>query len=483
MQPLKIIENLNFTGRSYELSKIGELSESKEAAILIVYGRRRVGKTELLEQGFRERGVLKFEGLEGRSTKEQLASFFQQLKTYISSEELPDSGFSNWREALETLASLISEGKWTIYLEEFQWMAANDSLLISELKYIWDNRLRNNKDLLLLLCGSSPSFMIEQVLHSKALHNRSHHEIHLQPFNVKETSDYMGEKWSKYEVMDTYLAVGGIPLYLSYLRDNSSAYLSLSKNSFTKDSFFSNEWERILVSSLGINSKHGRIIEELSLHKQLYRSELTQKLSINPGGTFGKTLKDLEICGFIESIRPFNAKENSRLIKYSVSDSYLRFYFKFIKPILRNIQNGDYNERPTEALSQQLYRQWLGYEYERLCRQYHKSIAKVLGFSSVRYKHGSFYKRKSEESRGLQIDLIYEREDKVYTVCEVKYGNISNAKQVSNALVEKTKLLPNYKNRRCHLVLITGEKQVAEGISPGLFDSVISMDEIFFSSQ
>ena len=478
LEPLRVPPNPNFVGRKAEIDYLEQVYQQSLPAILVVYGRRRIGKTELLEQCFRDRNILKFEGIEGKPKDYQITSFVQQLAFYASDASLKEQEIHSWRDALLLLSTYVENGQWIVYLEELQWLAAEETELIAELKYVWDNFFRRNSNLLLILCGSSPSFMIDHVLHSKSLYNRSQFELHLEEFSLPEAKSFL-ENYTMSEVLDAYLAVGGVPLYLSYLKKSSSIFLALTENSFRKGSFFSNEFRRIFASSLGAKAEFEAVIEFLSGARYATRAAIAKAIGAQSGGTLSLLLRDLEQCGFIDSYTPFNTPERTKLVRYCVADPYLRFYFRFIKGIKKNIDHGDYNANATQALLLSTFRQWLGYEYERLCRREHKQIAHYLGFSSVRYRHGSFFNRASQHIQGSQIDLLFEREDRVYTVCEVKYDSIANPKKLSQELFAKLQTLPQSPKRRFHTVLITGNREISKSISPGLFDNVFSLEEIY----
>src|SRR5579871_1387938 len=186
MKPFKVKIKKNFIGRSAELERLLAIGNAGHASIIIMYGRRRIGKTELLEQAFKDRKLLKFEGIEGLTEKAQFAHVMNQLATYTESTLLAKTVITNWREFFEILYDYTKKGVWTIYLEELQWLADYDSTLIAELKYVWDNRFRHNSKIIIILCGSAPSFMLDYVVHSKALYNRSQYEFHLKEFTIVE---------------------------------------------------------------------------------------------------------------------------------------------------------------------------------------------------------------------------------------------------------------------------------------------------------
>ena len=242
MRSYIIKKNRNFIGRQYELKQLTEIEKKKEASIIVTYGRRRVGKTELLEQAFRNRNVLKFEGIEGLSQKDQLKHVMWQFSEYSDNPLLASVILSSWTEFFKLIANVVEKGLWTLYFEEIQWLAGYKAKFISELKYFWDNHFRHNKKLLLILCGSSPSFMINHVLHSKSLYNRSLYEISLKEFSLIETAQYL-KKRAPREIMDAYLSVGGIPEYLKWVNMESYVFTGLCKNAFTANSFFSHEYK------------------------------------------------------------------------------------------------------------------------------------------------------------------------------------------------------------------------------------------------
>ena len=233
-------ESRAFIGRQDEVRTIMQSAQAHEASILVVYGRRRIGKTALIEHTLVKRHLLKLEGVEDGDRKSQMHRVLYQLSKAFNDPYIARMQFATWLELFDFIASKISQGEWTLYLEELQWLAEYKDELISDLKYVWDNSLRHNPQLLLVLCGSSPSFMLNQVVHSKALYNRSMYEIHLQEFSLLETQKFLGKR-SPREIMDAYLTIGGIPEYLKRLKKHSSLQLGICEESFKKDSYFSKE--------------------------------------------------------------------------------------------------------------------------------------------------------------------------------------------------------------------------------------------------
>jgi uncharacterized protein len=481
MNSLKIKIKKDFIGRVRELESLKEIGSAKQASIIIMYGRRRIGKTELLEQAFRDRNILKFEGIEGLTEKAQFANVMSQLSVYVKNPLIAKTVIESWKEFFELLAKYTTKGTWTIYLEELQWLANYGSTLISELKYVWDNYFRHNANIVLILCGSSPSFMLDHVVHSKALYNRSQHEFNLKEFNLFETMQFLKNRSVK-EAFDAYLTVGGVPEYLKWITKESSVFLSLCKNSFTSNGFFANEYKRIFTSSMSENKYYKAIIDILSRKKFATRKELAKLLKIESGGSLSGLLLDLEKSGFINNYYPFNLTENTILTRYAIDDNYLQFYFKFIHPIQKDIENGVYNQNPKSALKVDSYIKWLGFSFERFCRKYHYIISKILGFSGIHYKAGAFFSRATEQqASGYQLDLIFDRADNVYTICEIKYLNGKVGTSVIDEFEKKLSLFPNKTNKTIHKVLICNNGADNALLNKSYFDEIITSEQLIDS--
>lgn len=477
------LKHVQFIGRTSEIKTIKNASNSGEANILVVYGRRRVGKTELIEHVLSQRGLIKLEGVENSDSKAQRYRVVYQLSKALNDKQITHMHFNTWMELFDFIAEKISKGKWTLYFEEVQWLADYKNEFISDLKYVWDNTLRYNPELLLVLCGSSPSFMRNQVVHSKAPYNRSMYEINLKEFSIREMHEFLNNR-SFREIMDAYLTIGGIPEYLKRLKKHSSIQIGICEESFKKDSYFSNEKQRIFISSFASNVHYEAIIDHLSQVKFASKQDLEKHIHAKSGGSLTNVLKDLEMCGFIERYVPYQAVENSNLVRYCIADNYLRFYFKFIAPLSMRIGQGDYNNAPLQALNKESYQKWLGFSFEQFCRKHSQLIAAIIGFSAVRYKSGAFFNRKSiKENSGYQIDLIFDRADHVLTVCEIKYTIAKTGVEVIEEFEKKLRLIPNTHNKTIEKVLISANGANDALLSEGYFDRIITLDEIFVQAS
>lgn len=473
-----------FIGRKGPLQRLSDIAAQNESAIVIVYGRRRVGKTALIEHAYGGRHPLKIEGIEGRDEAYQIESALAQIARFTGDRmhalirtDSP-AGKPSWRNVFELLHSIVEKGVWTLYFEEVQWLAAYKDSFAGELKFYWDNFFRHNPRLLIVLCGSSPSFMINHVVKSKALYNRSQHEIPLNEFSFAEAAEFLGLE-NPIRVMDAYLAVGGIPEYLRYLRRGSSVYKSLCEHSFRSGGFFAREWDKIFVSSFSKDPAYKQAVEFLGQRKFATREEILQHVGLSAGGAASDLLRDLELCGFIERYVPYNAKAASRLVRYAISDFYLQYYSKFVLPLLNDIRNGDYQEDPTEGLNLTEFRRWQGYAFERFCRKNHRLIATALGFSAVKYRHGPFFNRSTTKADpGYQIDLVFDRADKTLTLCEIKFSDAPASVAVGREFQLKLQLFDPARTRRIESVLISAAGTTEELRDGGYFDRILRLEEI-----
>jgi AAA+ ATPase superfamily predicted ATPase len=467
-----------FIGREPELAQLRSLKDSKKAGLAIVYGRRRVGKTTLIEEAFKKDRIIKIEGTEGLDHKSQIENFLSTLRSVFKLPILNNVKASNWKECFEILASLVQKGRWIVHLEELQWMANYSQDLIAQLKPVWDNNLRKNPDLILVLCGSSPSFFTSEVLRSKALYNRSSLEINLGEFSLKESHEFLPKR-SLRSIFDAYLSVGGIPVYLDRLAKGHSVYLSLCQESFKRDSFFLHEYEKIFVSSFVQSECHRSVLKFLSKKRKATRNEIVKHLKLSSGGALTRVLQDLEACGFISRVVPLDKERDSLLSYYQILDSYLYFYNSFIYPNLSEILRGTFQKNPERLLDTKTFSQWLGYSFERYCRNHSAGIAEILGFSGVRYRSGTYFKRSTQTSFSTQVDLLFSRADKVLTVCEVKYTDTPVGLEAIDSVENKIKALDLPRSKDIQRVLISAAGATETLIERSYFDRIIGLEQLY----
>ncbi|MBF0316288.1 MAG: ATP-binding protein [Oligoflexia bacterium] len=490
MRSHTIKQNHGFIGRKRELNILQKIQEAKESAIVVVHGRRRVGKTELIEQFYRKHLVFKFEGLQVASELQQLSECVSRLGSYLEQEHLfSHISCKSWSEFFKILSPIAEKQEVVLYFEELQWLCSYQDNFLAEMKPFWDDKWRHNQKLKIVFSGSSPSFIMKQFFSDKALYNRSVHTISLAPFSMEEISAFLG-KLGKQEKLLAALAIGGIPEYLKQIKKTSSVYLGLCEKSFTLNGFFFEEYPRIFVSSMSHYSAYKKIIEELAKNKHLTRDELAKKIigTERPGGHFSSVLDDLEMCGFIRAYSPVQIQGGRNIRRYMIDDEYLNFYHNFIRPKAKAIKDKRFEKDAMMALNKQQFQIALGFSFERWCRKNYHLFAEILGFSAVEYDAGAFYNRalstdKTDKmKKGFQIDLVYLRKDHKIIIAEIKLGSKLQENKLKNEISEKVSIFlehcPKYKNYTIETLLIVGEALSVHDRTKWktIFDHVIDLD-------
>ncbi|MEQ1665609.1 MAG: hypothetical protein ABL927_09565, partial [Bdellovibrionales bacterium] len=299
----------------------------------------------------------------------------------------------------------------------------------------------------------------------------------LNPFSLSECREFLGSRYVDQELMDAYLSLGGVPEYLKYIKGTGSVFESLCQNSFKKSAFFLDEYEKIFISSLASNKYYKQIIELLAHRKTMSRNEIAKSLKLRAGGTLSELLRDLELCGFIEKLTPYNLTEGSSLNRYVIADNYLQFYFKFILTLKSRILKNDFDKNPMRAINLDQYRKWLGFAFERWCRNNSYLIAGILGFSAVEYQAGAYFTRNHPDINA-QIDLLFARKDRTLTVCEIKYQQAPVAKSVVADFEHKLQCLKIEKNKTIQKVLITASAPEPSLLRMHYFDRIITLEDL-----
>ncbi|MBN1674018.1 MAG: AAA family ATPase [Kiritimatiellae bacterium] len=490
MKSHEIIKNPNFVGRKTELATLTKARETSEASIIVVYGRRRVGKTELIEQFFRRDFVLKFEGIQSdrrrrRSSRlereYQIRLCLRRLAKYAENPLLAKIECSSWTEFFELLDPMIKRRSMVLYFEEIQWLSNYSSEFLAEMKPFWDDRWRRQEGLIIVFCGSAPSFMTGEFMADKAFYARSRHEIHLKEFSLLETRKFMGV--GAREAMLAQLSVGGIPEYLKVLKDHRSVLFGLCENSFRPTSFFSREQARIFVSSLSWNPRYRAIIEYLSRTRYAVRDQIRTAVGMGSGGSLSALLTDLQQCGFVEKYTPLYLGQDSLAARYCISDAYLQFYHRFVAPLLARIDAGDFLDDPLRPLNMMSFRQSLGFAFERWCRRHSHLVARILGFDRIEYVSGAFFNRATAASdQGFQIDLAFIRRDSRVVICEVKYTESSvdagTVADVERRIRRFQNAYSKCRNYTFETALVTTEDAAAPNLRSS-FDHVITFADLF----
>lgn len=465
-----------FIGRKNELRLLKKANWRDKAQLIVVYGRRRVGKTALVEKAYESDKMWKFEGIEGVGTKKQIQHFLFLLSQNSGIEDIKKKEINTWQEAFLLLNECIGSQKLIIFFDEFQWLSSMRKQCVAAFKWCWDNYLSKHKNCKFILCGSISSFIIKHVIKSTALYGRVDVEINLKPFSISEVSSFFKNRYNKQEIIDIYMTFGGIPQYLLELETDKSYIQNLNQLAFAPNGYFYQEYQRLFISHFSHNLQYERILSSLSNKNGQSVKQSASSVNIKTGGTFTKLLSDLELAGFIERYTPVDKQNNSKLVRFRIYDEFLNFYFTFIKKHKKEIE--EETVAAYELLTGNTFKQWQGYAFEKLCRKHAKSIAKILEFSGIRYKFGSWFRL--NDSNKIQIDLLFIRADNVLTLCETKNATKLNSSTVIPEFEKKINHINSVFQLPIQKVLISAKKIKMPNKITEYFDNVLFAEDVFF---
>ncbi len=409
-------------GREHERAKLDKLLTLQQPELLTMYGRRRVGKTFLIRQHFFQNIVFDFSGTKDSPLEIQLSNFFDEyLKRTAGQKEtqVPKS----WNEAFKYLANYLQgiplqKGKLVVFLDEMPWMDTPKSQFIPALEFLWNQHLSRMDNVLLIACGSASSWIQKKLINARGgLHNRVTQRMKLSPFNLHETELFLnniGVKLPQYQILEIYMAMGGIPFYLKEITPGKTATQLIDEICLSPSGQLYEEYSQLYHSLFKNAASHIAIVETLAASPQgLTRAsiEATTKIS---DGTLNRSLEELVACDFLSIYKPFLNKKKDSI--YKLTDLYSLFYHKFIKP------NTGTGKGQWEQLAQlSAYKAWSGYAFENICMLHSQQIKAALGITGV-YTNTSSWKYKGDETLpGTQIDMIIDRADQAINLCEAKF--------------------------------------------------------------
>ena len=413
---------MKIIGRKTEMDAMKSFLKDDKAQLLAIIGRRRVGKTFLIREVFKKEIVFEMTGLMGADLKNQLTNFTLQLNCYFQNGEpfqKPDSWLMAFNKLTLVLQKHTFKKKPVVFFDEIPWIASKRSGFTEALAHWWNN-WASQQNIVVVICGSAASWMLEHVVNAKGgLHNRITKLITLMPFTLSETNEFLESrdvKISNYQIVQIYMAVGGIPLYLEQVSKGRSAAQNIQEMCFSKDGLLRTEFDNLYPALFDNAGNHIKVIKALaSKAKGLDRQEILKKTKMSDGGWFSNLLNELEASGFISTYQPLEKKKKDTL--YRLTDEFSLFYLRFMEGNKTSKGN-----RWVKISQTQDYRIWCGYAFENLCIKHVDEIKEALGISGVESEVNSYLHRKDKVyEKGFQIDMLIDRRDDVINICEMKF--------------------------------------------------------------
>jgi len=419
-------------GRVNEQRELKDIFISSRSEFVAIYGRRRIGKTYLIHNFFVNRKCiyLHAQGSQTGDIREQLENFTNALsETFFNNE--PIKVAESWKEAFERLTRAMEnssgnkKNKIVLFFDELPWMATPKSGLLDALDYYWNRTWSNMPNLKLIICGSSASWIIKKIIYSKGgLHNRVTKEINLNSFSLYETKEYlqnMGCEYNDEQILEIYMAIGGVPYYLNSIKKHLSAMQNINKLCFSGTDLFV-EFDNLFSSLFKEPDSYIEIIRVIADTRYgISRPDIEKKCKLSKkGGSLSDKLKALQDAGFILSFKPL--MNDTRELFYKVIDEYSLFYMQWIEPekdsLLKMEKNSNFWKSKYKTPA---WYAWAGYSFEAVSYKHLNIIRKVLNIPAGSRASTWKYIPKNSSENGAQIDLLFDREDKSYTICEIKY--------------------------------------------------------------
>ena len=441
-------------GRKQEKKQLNRVFESKSSEFVVVYGRRRVGKTFLVRTFFTQKKCIFFHitGIKNGKLQDQLYEFARILEATFYGETVRLKEPASWTLAFELLTQTIKQKKpsqkMVLFFDELPWLASQKSGFLQALDYYWNRFWVTMPKLKLVVCGSAASWMIENILHHKGgLHNRATCRIPLAPFTLGETKAYLKSRGFSYtdrQISDIYMIMGGIPFYLNFLNKNLSVPQNIDYLCFNKKGPLVDEFNILYASLFHHSEAHQEIIRIMGMKRQgIEQKDLLKHTKLSSeGGTFHKRLMELKASGFIISYTPFGYKKRNTHLQ--LVDEYTLFYMAWIEPALGTILRIDQaNGYWLEQCQLPSWKSWAGYAFESLCFKHLDKIRQALRLNSnAVIGNWKYIPQKGSNEEGAQIDLLFDHNDNVITLCEMKYTSAPYrlTKQEAQALLKKTEV-------------------------------------------
>lgn len=468
-----------FIGREYEIRQLEKYRNSKESEFIIVYGRRRVGKTFLVKEFFDDTYDFHVTGLYKKPKKMQLKNFYLALLEYGADvKKVPSDWLEAFAELKKLLKSIKEKRKKIVFIDELPWLDNRQSEFLGAFESFWNGWGAQQNDIMLVVCGSATTWITKKILSDKGgLFNRAARRIYLMPFTLQETERYLvsrGIRWSRYDIAECYMTMGGIPYYLKLL-DNELSYLAnIDAVFFKRKGPLWDEFDHLYETLFGTSKGYLKIIEALATKKSgLTRKEIIDETHLEDNGLFTEMLKNLSDSQFVRAYNTFGYNEKN--VVYQLADYFTLFYLRFMK----GKQNPDENFW-THYLDNPAKSSWAGQTFEQVCKGHILQVKKAIGISALLTDISSW--QGTSEGGKAQIDLIIDRRDRTTNICEIKFsmGEYTIDKDYEERLRKKVQVFREAtKSRKAlQLVMIT-TYGVRQNTHSGIVQSEVTLDDLF----
>ena len=408
-------------GRDYEIRQLDNCYNSGESEFVILYGRRRVGKTYLVRNHFEDKFDFVLTGIHNGTKNAQLGNFANALEEYSGKNQpVPKTWFEAFNQLKRHLSS-IRRKRALVFIDEMPWLDTKKSDFLAAFEQFWNGWGASQNKLMLIVCGSATTWITDKIFANKGgLFNRATKRIYLKQFTLNETERYLKSRkirWNRKTIAECYMIMGGIPFYLRQLSPDLTFSENIDTIFFKQRGALWDEYDHLYASLFNSPEPYIQIVEALSKkRKGLTRSEIAKAAKTTDSGTLTKILKNLCGSDFIEAYTYFGSNKKNTL--YRITDFYTLFYNRFIKEHYGKDQN-----YWTRTLTSPTHNTWAGLAFESLCLQHITQIKERLGIAGILCETSTWFQKTENGERGTQIDLVIDRSDNVISLCEMKFAN------------------------------------------------------------
>jgi AAA+ ATPase superfamily predicted ATPase len=467
-------------GRKAEQEELTHALESGRPELIALYGRRRVGKTYLIRTIFAKQLCFELTGIRDASQAHQLREFARRMEEITKYKHQTPT---DWAEAFRELTKYLRKQlrfriRKVVFFDELPWLASRRSGFLSAFDHFWNSWASQQSSLIVVICGSAASWMISKVLHHKGgLHNRVTRSMALQPFRLHDAEVFLrarGIELDRKQIIETYMAVGGIPYYLDYVRKGRSAGQNIDAMCFAPNAPLRDEFDQLFAALFEHPDRHLQVIHALAKKQSgLTRQEIVRASDLPTGGSMSTILSELEASGFICRTVPFERARRDTL--YRLIDEFTLFYLRWLRA---NRNRTDSEGQWMHTRSTPAWHAWSGYAFENICLRHVPQIKKALGISGLKTEHSSWRHHPDTPAKaGAQIDLVIDRRDGVINLCEMKFSD-------SEFIIDK-KYAGELLNKRDTFRSVTGTRKTlfltlitAHGVKPGTWKADLVQNEL-----
>ena len=479
-------------GRKIEFEKLQAAVDKDRAQLIAVYGRRRVGKTFLVNEFFNNKYTFKHTAVSpvDDTTKKrkknimklQLQEFYFSMRSYGLKEGT--SVPTGWQEAffmLEQLLDQKDDGKLqVVFIDELPWMDTPKANFMSAFEHFCNDWCLARKNFKLVVCGSATSWILDKLINNKGgLYGRVTTPIYVSPFTLHECREFFkadGIHFDEFDICQAYIAFGGIPFYLDQFRKGLSLAQNIDAILFDPAAPLKEEFDNLFTSQFTNGDTLKRIVIKLAGKRIGFtRDELIKNTDLSSGGNLTDNLAALEKSKLIMEYTPFGESEP----KYKLADPFCIFYLKHVKGNTDNPAYWQLHEKSPSVIS------WMGFAFEDLCWNHIRQIKHALGIDGVITKESPWNIIADSRGSGPKIDLIINRDDRYICMCEMKFtrGDFEVTKSYNKTLLERMEkvqeIIGNKKTVMSILVTTYGLKRNEYATR---FDKTVTMEDLFQKS-